>query len=259
MELGIIQGRLLKPIDGNIQEFPKTDWEKEFDIIDQIGITHIEWIITNKSFSESVLDLDISKYSNKISSVTCDNLINVKITDINFLKDQLKPICDWVLSNGIKAISIPLLEESTITETNKQNFYDLIEWYGKTYSEIDFYFEMESDWGIALDLVKLSPNFYLIYDTGNITSCGFDHSEWIKNCHPYIKNVHLKDRTINPLKTVRPFTGDTDFSLIFDKLKNYNYNGLYTLQLAREKDGEEIITTKKHIKLFRDLYEEKFI
>ena len=207
MELGIIQGRLLSPVEGEIQEFPKDEWEKEFDLIKETGLSHIEWIITNKSFNDGVLDLDVREYSNKISSVTCDNLINEGIFHSTFLMNQLKPICDWVISNNIKAISIPLLEESTITESNKENFYELIKWYGKTYSEIDFYFEMESDWGIPLELVKVSPNFFLIYDTGNITSCGFDHNEWIKHCHTFIKNVHLKDRTINPLKTVRPFTG----------------------------------------------------
>tara|TARA_B110000211_G_C14026947_1_gene530318 strand:+ start:492 stop:1271 length:780 start_codon:yes stop_codon:yes gene_type:complete len=259
MNLGIVQGRLLKPVEGNIQEFPKNEWEKEFGIIGELGLTHIEWIITNKSFYEGVIDLKISDYKDKISSITCDNLITSDIFKSSFLEKQLKPICDWALKNGVNKISIPLLEDSTITPQNKRKFFDIIISYGLLYPELEFHFEMESDWGISLELVKSSPNFYLIYDTGNITSCGFDHSEWIKNCIPYIRNVHLKDRTKKPIRTVKPFTGDTNFNLIFDKLKYFDYNGLYTLQLARGKDGEEIITTKEHIKLFKNLYEEKFI
>lgn len=259
LKLGIIQGRLSPPVNNHIQEFPKDSWENEFNIIDDIMLNHIEWIITSKSLEEGILNLDVSKYSNKISSVTCDNLITNKIFESYYLYVELNPICEWVLKNNISAISIPLLENSTLTNENKEIFYQLIKEYGEKYPNIDFYFELESDWDIAIELIRLSPNFYLIYDTGNITSCGFDHSEWIKNCYPYIKNVHLKDRTINPLKTVKPFTGDTNFSLIFDKLHYFGYNGLYTLQLAREEDGNEIITTKNNIKIFKNLYEKKFI
>ena len=36
MKLGIIQGRLLPPVNDKIQEFPKDNWKEEFNIIDEI-------------------------------------------------------------------------------------------------------------------------------------------------------------------------------------------------------------------------------
>jgi hypothetical protein len=259
MKLGIIQGRLLKPIDGNIQEFPKANWYKEFNLIDEIRLTHIEWIITRKSFDEGVLNLNIKSLNDKISSITCDNLISELIFDSNFLSKELRPICEWCVTNGIKCVSIPLLEDSKLTHNNKHIFFNLIKSYSLVFPKLEFHFEMESDWDIAMELVSLSDNFYLIYDTGNMTSCKFDHEEWLTNCIDYIKNIHIKDRTINPIKTVEPLTGDTDFELIFNKLNELNYNGLFTLQLARGEEGKEVGTTIKHIQIFKNIYEKKFI
>lgn len=260
MKLGIVQGRLLKPIEGRIQEFPKHHWIKEFDYIDNIGLNHIEWVITRKSIDEGVLNLNIKSLNNKISSITCDNLITEKtLIDFTFLSKELRPICEWAVMNEIKCISIPLLEESKLTNNNKQLFFDLIKPYSLVFPELEFHFEMESDWDIAIELVSLCNNFYLIYDTGNMTSCKFKHEEWLANCIDFIKNVHIKDRTINPIKTVEPLTGDTDFELIFKKLNELKYEGLFTLQLARGEEGKEIETTIKHIEIFKKIYEEKFI
>lgn len=259
MNLAIIQGRLLPPVNGHIQEFPKHDWIKEFNYISDLGLNYIEWIITRKSFDEKVLNLNVKSFNTKISSITCDNLITNEIFSSDFLSKELKPICDWAVMNGIKSISIPLLEDSKLTHENKFEFFNLIKAYSLVYPELEFHFEMESDYSIAIELAKLSKNFYLIYDTGNITSCGFDHEEWLTNCIEYIKNVHLKDRTINPIKTVEPLTGDTDFELIFETLNKLNYKGLFTLQLARGDEGKEIETTIKHMQIFKKIYEEKFI
>ena len=48
MNLGVIQGRLSEPVNGHIQEFPIA-WRKEFEFLDEYGLTHIEWLITKGS------------------------------------------------------------------------------------------------------------------------------------------------------------------------------------------------------------------
>lgn len=253
-KLGIIQGRLLPPVDNNIQEFPKKNWKKEFDIINKLNLKHIEWVITKKSFKEGVLDLNVKKYSNKISSICCDNLIDKKITCKKFLYEQLKPICEWAIKNDIKVIGIPLLEESEINVFNVSKFKDLIKSYGDVYHNLEFHFEIEASSYIALQIISQNDNFFLTYDTGNITSYGLSHKDYLERVFPYIKNIHLKDRTKQPIQTVEPGTGDTDFAEIFDILKKNNYNSMFTLQTARGLEGEELKTIKKHIEFY-----EKFI
>ena len=59
MNLGIIQGRLSLPVNGHIQEFPN-NWMDEFVILNECGLTHIEWLITkgssntNPAFSDDI-------------------------------------------------------------------------------------------------------------------------------------------------------------------------------------------------------------
>jgi hypothetical protein len=79
MKLGILQGRLLPPVDNKIQEFP-TNWEDEFQLIDSIGLNHIEFIITNKSFNQ-FKNISLEKYKKNISGICCDHII-----DSNFFR-----------------------------------------------------------------------------------------------------------------------------------------------------------------------------
>lgn len=254
MRLGVVQGRLSKPVDNHIQEFPFDDWEHEFKLIQELGLDHIEWLITKKAFENGVLELDAKKYSNKITSIGCDNLTNKNIGSKNFLDDQLDPICQFAIKNNIKAITIPLLEVSCI-DNFVDKFVKNISYFGNKYPQIEFNFELESSYNIALDVCYACDNFYLTYDTGNITACGFDHEQYIISCLKFIKTVHLKDKTRNPIQNVEPLTGDTDFKLIFQTLKNIGYTDKFTLQTNRGYIGQEFETIKRHKKLFEDLYE----
>ena len=102
-------------------------------------------------------------------------------------------------------------------------------------------------------------NVGITYDTGNITSFGIDQAIYIESFKHDICQVHIKDRTVNPMETVVPGKGDTDFKSIFKKLKSINYDGLYTLQTTREEDGNEIETIKKHKEIIKEFYNEKSI
>ena len=103
-------------------------------------------------------------------------------------------------------------------------------------------------------ILDLNDNLFVTYDTGNITSYGLNHRDYIFELADKIKQVHIKDRIIQPLKTVEPNTGDTDFKLIFNCLKQINYDGLYTLQTARMENGNEVNTILRHKKIIEDIY-----
>lgn len=256
--LGIIQGRLLPPIDNHIQEFPINNWKEEFDHIDGLKISFIEWIVTKKSYS-FLFDLNLNEYSHKISSICCDHIIDDKIVNKDFIENNLIPICDFSLKNNIKNLTIPLLEESSINENNfhliRKNFIDL----ANTYNKLNFYFEIDAHYNLVKEFISSHKNFLFTYDTGNLTSSGYNHSEYIKAVFEYIGNVHLKDRTINPPKTVKPLLGNTDFFIIFNLLNKMNYKGNFILQTAREKKGFELETIQEHKKIFENLFYEQHI
>ena len=51
--------------------------------------------------------------------------------------------------------------------------------------------------------------------------------------------------------TVIPGNGETNFKIIFDKLKSVGYSGVFTLQTAREAAGKEEETITRHLQILR--------
>jgi hexulose-6-phosphate isomerase len=252
MKVGIIQGRLSPPIEG-FQECP-AEWEREFSYFSKLQLNHIEWIITKKSFhTNPFFEHDLSKYP--IHSVCADNLVDYRIDDFGFMEENLDPICRAAIKNNVKFITIPLLEESSVEDDNKrENFKEILKVFTERYPRLNFSIEAELEVEKLLQLLHISDTIYVTYDTGNITSCGFDHEEYIDTLSNRISNVHLKDRTFQG-ETVVPTGGDTDFKLIFEKLKKINYPNVFTLQTAREISGQEIETISKHLKILRRINE----
>ena len=260
MNLGIIQGRLSEPVNGHIQEFPN-DWRKEFDSLEECGLTHIEWLITKGSAKNNpAFDNNISLRGLPISSLCADTLVDKRIVDVDYVFEHLTPICDSAVRNQISTITIPLLEDSSVEKPEIRNkFKDIIAQFAKTYPNLKFSFECELTIDGLRDILMVSDNFYVTYDTGNITSYGVDHIEYIDAFHKFhkkINNVHLKDRTFDA-KTVYPSTGDTNFKSIFSKLISSGYSGPYTMQTARGETGHEINTILEHKQILEGLYNAK--
>jgi len=252
MKLGIIQGRLSQPIEG-FQECPN-DWKREFDLLPSLGLNHIEWIITKKSFGNNPLfSEDLSPYS--ISSICADHLVDSEIHMPTFLRQNLEPICNIATLNNITTITIPLLEESDMTnDATRSSFINEIRKYGSTYPHLIFSFEIESYEHVIQEILDICPNFRLTYDTGNMTSLGINHQYYLEKFFNKIDNIHLKDRTFNK-ETVEPTTGDTQFNKIFNYLRSNNYTGIYTLQTARGEIGNETQTINKHKQILTRIYE----
>ena len=244
--IGIIQGRLSPPIEG-FQETPK-NWKAEFELLKTLGIPHIEWVLT--SLDNPLFKENLKPYP--VSSVCADHIITKQIFEKTFLSQALEPVCVAAIKNNIQNITIPLLEESSIEKKARRSelvdgFLPVVD----SYPSLNFSIEAELEAQDLLEIVTLRDNIFVTYDTGNITSFGVPHDEYITILKEKIDNVHLKDRTFSA-RTVPPFEGDTDFELIFKTLKNIGYKGRYTLQTAREKDGEETTTVLKHLQLFKE-------
>lgn len=254
-KFGIIQGRLSPPVNKHIQEFP-INWENEFKILNNLELSHIEWIVTKKSFdSNPIFRTDLTSYP--ISSICADNLIDKDFYNPEFLNINLKPLCEAAICNNVQAVTIPLLESSSIIEKKiRHKFIQSIEKYGANYPELIFMFEFESSPEDILEIINISSNFKITYDTGNITyyKQNLNHTCFLDKLFNHIVNIHLKDRNLKGI-SVDPGNGDTDFKEIFSFLLKHNYNGFHTLQTCRGLI-EEKITIKRHLDFFKDLYEQ---
>jgi L-ribulose-5-phosphate 3-epimerase len=255
MIFGILQGRLSKPVNGKMQEFPINDWDKEFHNLNQIGLSGIEWLITpvdnltNPFFTEQTLP-------SNILSVCVDTMVSNTFYKIDFMTENLVPVLNRMKELGLNKIVIPLLESSSVE--NEHIRYEFLKNFipiSENYPDINFCFEFECDKKIVMDVVNKKDNFFITYDTGNFTSTyreKINHKELINFFGDKIKNVHVKDRTFNG-ETKHFGLGDTDFKSIIDSLKNINYTDNIVLQLARGVDGDEINYIKNSYKKIKNL------
>ncbi len=253
MKVGIIQGRLSKP-DNGFQECP-VDWKREFNLLESLDLNHIEWIVTKYLFKTNpIFSEDVSNYA--ISSICADNLVDARIIEKTYFFENILPICDAATKNGIQNITIPLLEDSDMTDDIFRSlFCSYVKDVSERYENLSFSIEAELAPDKLDEIVSINDRFRVTYDTGNITSFGLNHDDYIRRFGDRINNVHLKDRTFKA-QTVAPLTGDTDFRQIFKSLKNMNYDGIFTLQTAREATGAEVKTITQHRNIFEELYNE---
>jgi hexulose-6-phosphate isomerase len=267
-EIGIMQGRLSPRIDGKIQAYPATTWQKEFEIAQEIGYAAIEWIVekpveTNSLMSDSgkaEIKKVIASTGVRIDYVCADIFMQqplVRMTEE--IKSQNKEYLLEILKNakevGAVGVEIPFVDNSSIkNETEKQEFIDAMQDAFKLAKDMDLKISLETDLPpsdfqellekINLDYVQAN------YDIGNSASLGFDPKEELEAYGLKILNVHVKDRKLGST-TVPLGTGNANINYVFQKLQEISYIGGLTMQAARGEN--DIETAKEQLKYVRTL------
>ena len=267
-EIGIMQGRLSPRIDGKIQAYPATTWQKEFEIAQEIGYAAIEWIVENPVESNALMTTSgkteikkvISSTGVRIDYVCADIFMQqplVRMTEE--IKSQNKDYLLEILKNakevGALGVEIPFVDNSSIKNDNeKQEFIDAMQDAFKLAKDLDIKISLETDLApiafkelleqIGLDFVQAN------YDIGNSASLGFDPKEELDAYGQRILNVHVKDRKLGGT-TVPLGTGNADINLVIQKLQEFGYSGGLTVQAARGENDVE--TAKEQLCYVRNL------
>ena len=140
IRIGIIQGRLSKPLNGKIQSFPTNTWEKEFHIAKKIGFELIEWVLDENIKNNPIMNKNLFKKINdvkqetqiKVNSICCDFFMtnSLSINSISFKKKNLD-ILNYLIqegcpSNDIKIIDLPIMgSESLKKEKIAEDYINL--------------------------------------------------------------------------------------------------------------------------------------
>ena len=256
-EIGIMQGRLSPRIDGKIQAYPATTWQKEFEIAQEIGYAAIEWIV-EKPVESNALMTDFGKAEIKrviastgvrIDYVCADVFMQqplVRMTEETKLqnKDYLLEILKNAKDVGALGVEIPFVDNSSIkNDKEKQEFIDAMQDAFKLAKDLDIKISLETDLSpiafkellelIDLDFIQAN------YDIGNSASLGFDPEEELDAYGQRILNVHVKDRKLGGT-TVPLGTGSADIQGVFQKLNEIGYAGGITMQAARGENDIDI-------------------
>ena len=256
-EIGIMQGRLSPRIDGKIQAYPASTWQKEFEIAQEIGYAAIEWIV-EKSVETNALMTDSGKAEIKKVIASTGVRIDYVCADIFMqqplvrmtaeTKSQNKDYLLQILKNakevGAIGVEIPFVDNSSIkNDKEKREFIDAMQDTFKLAKDLDIKISLETDLSpiafkellelIDLDFVQAN------YDIGNSASLGFDPKEELEAYGKKILNVHVKDRKLGGT-TVPLGTGSADIQGVFQKLNEIGYAGGITMQAARGENDIDI-------------------
>jgi hexulose-6-phosphate isomerase len=267
-EIGIMQGRLSPRVDGKIQAYPASTWQKEFEIAQEIGYAAIEWIVekpveTNALMTDSgkaEIKKVIASTGVRIDYVCADIFMQqplVRMTEET--KSQNKEYLATILKNakevGAIGVEIPLVDNSSIkNETEKQELIDVMQDAFRIAKDMDLKISLETDLP-PIDFKVLLENIDLDYvqanyDIGNSASLGFDPKEELEAYGVKILNVHVKDRKLGST-TVPLGTGNANINYVFQKLQEFGYSGGLTMQAARGEN--DIETAKEQLKYVRTL------
>lgn len=260
MKIGIIQGRLTAPIEGH-QTTPE-NWSREFDICNDLGLSHVEWNIDFKKDRNNPIftDLNVKKYRDMISSVCFDTLVTRNTFDEEYFRQKTYPHTEEIIRLGINKVTFPLLEAAKIKSGKDiATVIKIIKNYNKKFPSIKVNLELDCEIKTVEVLLSELEFCSLTYDTGNLTYSNINHALYIDKFFNKIENVHLKDRSATTGESFSNFKGDTPFLDIFKDLSSRNYNKIFTLQMARKKGLSEKDLIKKYTEEFRRMYEQKRI
>ena len=250
-KIGFMQGRLSDQVNGLIQSFPWENWENEFFVSRNIGISLMEWTLDHKNLYQNPLMkekdrlkiLELSKKNQlSIKSLTGDCFMQnpfwkAESKKKDNLHQELIDICRASSLIGIKIIVVPLVDngmpeneyqEDQIIQFFKSIIEDLKSFNLKIAFECEF-----KPLKVAKFIERLEyEQFGINYDTGNSAAIGYLPKEEFKSYGERIINIHIKDRKLRG-ETIELGNGAANFKSIFEEIAKIKYVGNFILQTAR--------------------------
>jgi hexulose-6-phosphate isomerase len=211
--IGVMQGRLLPPVDNRIQSFPRDHWAREFELAAQANLDCIEWIydlygadvnpLSTKEGIEQIKSLS-KQYNVQILSICADYLMDKPLVRASQseLEERLKTLF-WLLHQGqligINRIVLPFVDASRIdTDAEFDSVIAILKRVLPVAEEtgIEIHLETSLEPGRFADLLsKLPPPMVKAnYDSGNSSSLGYAPREEFAAYGKQVGSVHIKDR-----------------------------------------------------------------
>lgn len=276
--IGIMIGRLSKPVGKQIQAFPIDSWQDEFEKASKCGFELIEWIfdyyqknpiMNNDGIKE--IKYFTRKYNVAVNAICADyfmanKLFNVSKSDLEKNLSVLIKLMQQCHNMSIEILEIPLVDSSSIkNKTNEDQLVFNLEKILPMAQDNNVKLALETDLPPILFkelLLRFNhPNMMANYDIGNSTSLGYDPKKELETFGSWVVNIHIKDR-IRSGSTVSLGTGDVNFDQFFETLKKIDYRKDLIIQGAREDlDTSKInpeITCKKYLEFVRQ-YVDKYL
>jgi hexulose-6-phosphate isomerase len=260
LPIGIMQGRLLPPINAKIQCFPADQWRDEFPLAQKAGLQLIEWIYEVYGAEQNPLSTDEGIAELKGLSarhrVAVHSLCADYFMDRPLLADPQAGMekLSWLLARchlaAIKRIILPFVDASRLEDAVAEDaLIDLLLPFAAEAERLGIELHLETDLApvrFAKLIARLpEPVFKVNYDSGNSASNGYDVTEEFTAYGSRIGSLHIKDR-VRGGGTVPLCTGDANFAALSKSLESIGYHDDVILQVAREQEGNEVAWAAKN-------------
>jgi len=268
--IGVMQGRLLPKYNGLYQAHPKGYWQDEFFIAKGLGLDCIEFILDFKDAEENPLlnpaGLEEIIYISSatgvsIESICADYFMEAPLhseneTNVEKSIDVLNRLIFNANILGVKDIVIPCVDQSSLRINGGIERFTLnISRLTNNIEKRNINLSLETDLP-PRDFVNLldainSKNVTVNYDIGNSASLGYNPVDELDAYGDRITDIHIKDRTLAGGSVILG-SGGANFEVFFNKLKEFNYKGIFIMQAYRDDEGLEVF--KKQFNWFLDYF-----
>ena len=270
--IGIMQGRLVPPIEDRIQAFPGEQWKEEFPAAQECGLDLIEWIFEARDWEKNAIMANPSEiidysqqYNIKVITLIADYfmdcpLLRVSSDEVEARMSVFEDLLKKASQVGVKFFNVPFVDNSEITSDAERDqvarlMSRLLPQAEKLGMEIALETSLNPEKFRELLETINHPLIKVNYDIGNSAGLGYDPAEEMDAYGSSIATVHIKDRVLGG-STVPLGQGDADFDTVFSRLADLNYKGPYTLQAAR--DGDEKTAIKKYLEFVNNYLNKYF-
>ena len=260
--LGIMQGRLVPPVEGRIQAFPRERWAEEFPNAAAAGLDAIEWIYDTYGLGANPVETDEGIESilqlSRTHKIAVHSMCADYFMDFTFVRTTEAEMAeriahlDWLLGQarriGVTRVVLPFVDSSAIRDDADRNA--VIETLqralpGAAAAGIELHLETSlppAEFAALLARIP-HPLVKVNYDSGNSSSLGYRPAEEFAAYGERLGSVHIKDRVFNG-STVPLGQGDADLPAVFAGLRGLKYAGDFILQVARGTAGDEVAWTR---------------
>ena len=263
--IGIMQGRLLPPTLDRIQAFPIGNWQSEFQLAAEAGLDCIEWIYEMDTADHNPLGTDagiseirdvVAETGVEVLSVCGDYYMPERLVALDGgVRHDVVEHLFWMIEQtskvGARHLVLPFVDASSLTSRVEMD--GLLEVLNLALpvarrAGIGLHLETDLPAGKLATIVQgegADPLLRITCDIGNEASLGLAPAEQYAELAPLLGSVHVKDRSLGG-GTVALGQGDADFDSIFGICAAQAYEGVFMLQVARGREGDELDLAKQN-------------
>jgi hexulose-6-phosphate isomerase len=263
--IAIMQGRLVPPVDGRIQAFPRDNWADEFPRAAAAGLDAIEWIFD--CYGEDVNPIMTTagvarikelgaKHGVAVRSVCADYFmdrpfIGASATERTERLETLAHLLEMCAAVGARRVVLPFVDQSSMRTPEEQLVVaevlrQMLPTAERTGVELHLETDLDPDAFRQFLALVQHPLVKVNYDSGNSASLGYHPTQEFEAYGERVGSVHIKDR-IRGGSTVPLGTGNADFEALFAGLRGLRYSGDFVLQVARGVAGEEVEWARRNL------------